>query len=69
MKISLENAKNLLDKIDHLKFVNINNDNYWKYITLYKDLWWEVYFAELLENEFVEVGNNLCERLKKFEVI
>ena len=69
MKISLENAKNLLDKIDHLKFVNINNDNYWKYITLYKDLWWDIYFAEVLENEFVEVEKNLCERLKKLEVI
>ena len=69
MKISFEDAKELLNKIDHLKFVNINNDNYWKYITLYKDLWWEVYFAELLENECVEVGKNLCERLSKFEVI
>lgn len=69
MKISLENAKNLLDKIDHLKFVNINNDNYWKYITLYKDLWWDIYFAEVLENEFVEIGKNLCERLSKFKVL
>lgn len=67
--MSFEDAKNLLDKIDHLKFVNINNDFYWKYITLYKDLWWDIYFAELLENEFVEVGNNLYERLIKFKVL
>lgn len=69
MKMSFENAKNLLDKIDHLKFVNINNDNYWKYISLHKDLWWDIYFAEVLENEYVEIGKNLCERLKKLEVI
>ena len=69
MKMSFEDAKNLLDKIDHLKFVNINNDNYWKYISLHKDLWWDIYFAEALENEFVEIGKNLCERLKKLEVI
>lgn len=63
MKISFAKAKKLLDKIEHLKFENINNDKYWKYISLYKDLWWEVYFAELLENEYVELGNNLCDRL------
>lgn len=69
MKMSFEKAKELLDKIDYLKFVNINNDFYWKYITLHKNLWWDIYFAEALENECVEVDKNLYERLIKFKVL
>ena len=69
MKISFEEAKKILEEINHLQFENINNDKYWKYIRLYKDLWWDIYFAEQFEYEYVELEKSLYERLSKLMIL
>lgn len=69
MKISFDDVKKLLDKIEHLKFENSNNDDYWKYVSISKDVSWNTYFARICGNEYVELERNLCDRLSKLGVI
>ena len=63
MKISFEKCKELCDKLEHLQFLNSDNNSYWKYASLYKDVCWYVYFNRILGHEYVEFDTNLCDRL------